>query len=188
MATKTMDILVAEMLGDIGKLNDQVAHLKSELPKILDRMQALITAQSSKAEVLQEPTQRAIQSFVRQELKGISVAVTEAKTEVLNEFEMEVVAAVRKNLTWMQSMSNQTFDAATKLFNNALVESAKAAESKVTETLNDLCTSLKRGIDEIRAEKVLQSTERWQGHYLSMFGLSIASGAVVGVLAVFILK
>ena len=188
MANQTLDILVAEMLGDIGKLNDQVANLKSELPKILNQMQSVIAAQTAKAEVLQEPTQSAIQSFVRQELRGIRVAVTEAKVEVLNEFEMEVVAAVRQNLNWMQGRSDQAFDVATKQFNNALTESAKVAQNKATETLNDLCTGLKRGIAEIRAEKVLQSSERWQGHYLSMLSVCLSSGIVVGVLAVFILK
>lgn len=188
MANQTMDILIAEMLGDIGKLNDQVANLKSELPKILDQMQSVFTAQTAKAEVLQEPTQRAIQSFVRQELKGIKVAVKEAKIEVLNEFEMEVVAAVRKNLNWMQGRTDQTFDVATKQFNNALVESAKVAENRATTTLNDMCTGLKRGIDEIRAQRVLHSTERWQEHYLSVLGLCMCSGVVVGVLAVIILK
>ncbi len=186
--TKTHEALVAEMLGDIGKLHDQVADLKVELPGILGQMQAVIAAQTAKAQVLQEPTQRAIQSFVRQELKGISVAVKEAKTEVLNEFEMEVVAAVRKNLIWMQGRSDQAFDVATKQFNNALVDSAKLAESSTTERLNGLCTGLKRGIDEIRAEKVLQSTERWQGHYLSMLGVCMSTGLVVGALAVILLK
>lgn len=181
MANQTLDILVAEMLGDIGKLNDQVANLKSELPKILNQVQAVIAAQTTTAQVLQEPTQRAIQSFVRQELKGIGVAVTEAKIEVLGEFEMEVVAAIRKNLIWMQCRSDQAFDAATRQFNNAILESAKVAESRATETLKDLCQGLKDRIDEIRSE-------RWQGQYLSMLGVCMSTGLMVGVLAVVLLK
>lgn len=181
MANKTLDILVAEMLGDIGKLNDQVASLKLELPNILNQMQVVIAAQNAQAEVLQEPTQRAMQNFVRQELRGIKVAAREAKIEVLNEFEMEAVTAIRKNLIWMQGRSEQTFDVATKQFNNALTESAKVAETRATETLKSLCQGLKNGIDEIRAE-------RWQGQYLSMLGVCLSTGVVVGVLAVFILK
>lgn len=181
MANKTLDILVAEMLGDIGKLNDQVANLKLELPKILDQMHSVIAAQTAKAEVLQEPTQRAIQHFVRQELRGIKVTAKEARIEVLNEFEVEAVAAIHKNLIWMKSRSEQTFDVASKHFNNALTESAKVAESRATETLKGLCQGLKNGIDEIRAE-------RWRGQYLSMFGACLSTGVVVGVLAVFILK
>lgn len=181
MANKTLDILVAEMLGDVGKLNDQVVSLKMELPKILDQMHSVIAAQTAKAEVLQEPVQRAMQHFVRQELRGIKVAANEAKIEVLSEFEMEAVAAIRKNLIWIESKSNQTFDVATKQFNNALTESAKVAETRATETLKSLCQGLKNGIDEIRAE-------RWQRQYLSMFGACLSAGVVVGVLAVFILK
>lgn len=181
MANQTLDILVAEMLGDIGKLNDEVASLKSELPKILNQMHAVIAAQTAKAEVLQEPTQRAIQSFVRQELKGAIVGVKEAKTEVLNEFEMEVVAAVRKNLIWMQSRSDQAFDVATKQFNNALTESAKVAESMAIDALKGVCQGLKNRIDEIRAE-------RWQGQNLSMLGACVSSAVVAGVVAVYILR
>ena len=70
MASQSLEILVAEMLGDIGKLHDQVADLKVELPTILNQMQAVIAAQTAKTDVLQEPVQRALQSFIRQEIKG----------------------------------------------------------------------------------------------------------------------
>ena len=50
MSNQTLDILVAEMLGDIGKLHDQVADLKAELPHILGQMQAVIAAQKAKAD------------------------------------------------------------------------------------------------------------------------------------------
>lgn len=190
--TQTLDILVAEMLGDIGKLNDQVAYLKLELPTILNQMQAVIAAQAAKAEVLQEPTQRALRTFVSQELRGVKVAVKEAKTEVLNEFEMEVVDAVRKNLNWMHAQNQQTFDIAAKqcvksfdvasrTFDTAMTESAKAAEVKTTQTLEGLCQVLQARIDDLH-------TERWTGQYLRMLAACMSTGLVVGALVVFSLK
>ena len=104
MANKTLDILVAEMLGDIGILNDQVADLKRELPTILNQMQSVIAAQTAKAEVLQEPTQRAMQIFVRQEIKGIKVAVKEAQEAAVNSLDGDISCAGKK--TWIGRNSN----------------------------------------------------------------------------------
>ena len=94
MSNQTLDILVAEMLGDIGKLHDQVADLKVELPKILHQMQAVIAAQAAKADDLQEPTQKAIQSFIRQEMKGIKVAVKEAQESAISSLDGDISCAV----------------------------------------------------------------------------------------------
>ena len=181
MANKTLDILVAEMLGDIGKLNDQVADLKRELPTILNQMQSVIAAQAEKAEVLQEPTQRAMQIFVRQEIKGIKVAVKEAQETAVNSLDGDISCAVRKNLDWMQFKCKQSFEAAATKFDTAVTESAKVAEGRATETLKGLCQGLKDGIDEVRSE-------RWRGQYLSMLCACIFSGIAVGVLTVYILK
>ena len=181
MSNQTRDILVAEMLGDIGKLHDQVADLKVELPKILNQMQTVIAAQAAKADVLQEPIQRAIQSFIRQEIKGIKVAVNEAQETAINSLGGDISDAVRKNLNWAQYKCEQSFTAVSAKFDTAVTESAKVAENRATETLKGLCQDLKNRIDEIRAE-------RWRGQYLSMFGACIFSGLVVGILAVYILK
>ena len=181
MSNQTLDILVAEMLGDIGKLHDQVADLKMELPKILNQMQAVIAAQTAKADVLQEPTQRAIQIFIRQEMKGIKVAVKEAQEFAIGSLDGDISCAVRKNLDWAQYKCQESFNAAATNFNTVITESAKVAESRATATLKDLCQGLKNKIDEIRAE-------RWRGQYLSMLGTCISSGLVVGILAVYILK
>lgn len=181
MASQTLDILVAEMLGDIGKLHDQVADLKLELPKILTQMQAVIAAQAVKTDVLQEPIQRAIQGFIRQEIRGIKVAVKEAKEDVVNSLDADISCAVRKNLDWTQFKAQQSFEAVATKFDTVVTESARVAEGRATETLKGLCQNLKNDIDEIRAE-------RWRGQYLSMLGACIFCGLVVGVLAVYILK
>ena len=181
MSNQTLDILVAEMLGDIGKLHDQVADLKVELPKILHQMQAVIAAQAAKADVLQEPTQRAIQSFIRQEFKGISVAVKEAKDAAVYSFDADVSNGVRKNMAWVQFKCKQSFEIAATKFNTSVTESAGVAESRATETLKGLCQGLKIRIDEVRAE-------RWKEQYLSMLCACISCGLTVGVLAVYILK
>lgn len=178
---KTLDILVAEMLGDIGKLHDQVADLKAELPQILGQMQAVIAAQKAKADVLQEPIQRAMQSFIRQEIKGISVAVSEAKEAAVYSFDVDISNGVRKNMAWVQFKCKQSFELAAKQFNTSVTESVGVAESQATQTLQGLCHDLKNRIDEIRAE-------RWRGQYLAMLCSSIASALVTGVLAVYILK
>lgn len=180
-SNQTLDILVAEMLGDIGKLHDQVADLKVELPKILNQMQAVVTAQTAKADVLQEPIQRAIQTFIRQEFKGISVAVKEAKTDAVNALYADISGVVGEKVNWVQFKCEQSFEFAAKKFNTSVTESAGVAENRATETLKGLCQGLKNNIDEIRAE-------RWKGHYLSMLCSCIATGLVTGVLAVYILK
>lgn len=181
MSNQTLDILVSEMLGDIGKLHDQVADLKVELPKILNQMQAVVAAQTAKADVLQEPIQRAIQSFVRQEMKGIKVAVKEAQASAISTLDGDISCAVRKNLDWAQFKCEQSFGAVAKKFDTAVTESAKVAEGRATETLKGLCQGLKIGIDEVRAE-------RWKGQYLSMLCACISCGLTVGIFAVYILK
>lgn len=181
MASQSLDILVAEMLGDIGKLHDQVADLKMELPQILNQMQAVIAAQAAKADVLQEPIQRALQGFIRQEIKGIKVAVKEAQEAAVNSLDGDISCAVKKNLDWAQFKCNQSFEAVATKFDTVVTESAKVAESRATEALEGLCQGLKNRIEEIRAE-------RWRREYLSMLCACIFSGLVVGVLAVYILK
>ena len=189
MASQSLDILVAEMLGDIGKLHDQVADLKVELPKILNQMQAVIAAQTAKTDVLQEPIQRAIQSFIRQEIRGIKVAVKEAQEGAVSSLDEDISCAVRKNLDWAQFKCKQSFEAVATKFDTVVTESAKVAESKASETLaglfqghfQSLFQDQKTRIDEIRAE-------RWRREYLSMLAACIFSGSVVGVLAVYILK
>ena len=138
MSNQTLDILVAEMLGDIGKLHDQVADLKVELPKILHQMQTVIGAQTVKADALQEPTQRAIQSFIRQEMKGIKVAVKEAQASAISSLDGDISCAVKKNLDWAQYKCEQSFDMVAKKFDTAVTESAKVAEGRATETLKGL--------------------------------------------------
>lgn len=145
MSNQTLDILVAEMLGDIGKLHDQVADLKVELPKILHQMQAVIAAQAAKADDLQEPTQRAIQSFIRQEMKGIKVAVKEAQESAISSLDGDISCAVRKNLDWAQYKCEQSFGAVATKFDTAVTESAKVAEGRATETLKGLSQGLKTG-------------------------------------------
>lgn len=181
MASQSLEILVAEMLGDIGKLHDQVADLKVELPTILNQMQAVIAAQTAKTDVLQEPVQRALQSFIRQEIKGIKVAVKEAQEAAVNSLDGDISCAVRKNLEWAQFKSKQSFEAAATKFDTVVTESAKVAENRATETLKGLCQGLKDGIDEVRSE-------RWRGQYLAMLCACIFSGLAVGVLAVYLLK
>lgn len=181
MASQSLEILVAEMLGDIGKLHDQVADLKVELPTILNQMQAVIAAQTAKTDVLQEPVQRALQMFIRQEIKGIKIAVKEAQEAAVNSLDGDISCAVRKNLDWTQFKCNQSFEAAARKFDTVVTESAKVAESRATETLKGLCQGLKDGIDEVRSE-------RWRGQYLSMLCACIFSGIAVGVLTVYILK
>ena len=194
-ANNTRDILIAEMLGDVGKVDDRIAlvsdrvarlidqvdHLTGELPKILDQMHGSIAAQAGTANAPQEAIQRAIQVFVRQEIKGISVAVKEAKADAVNSLDGDISFAVTKNLEWAQFKCKETFDMAATKFDAAVTESAKVAESRATESLQVLCQALKNRIDEIRAE-------RWKGQYLSMLGACISSGLAVGILAVYILK
>ena len=105
-------------------------------------MQALIAAQTAKAEVLQEPTQRAIQSFIRQEMKGIKVAVKEAQASAISSLNGDISCAVRKNLDWAQYKCEQSFGIVTKKFDTAVTDSAKVAESRATETLKGLCQGL----------------------------------------------
>ena len=194
-ASTTRDILIAEMLGDVGKVDarfahvsdkvagliDQVDHLTGELPKILDQMHGLIAAQAGTANAPQEAIQRAIQVFIRQEIKGISVAVKEAKADAVNSLDGDISIAVRKNLEWAQFKCKQSFDVTATKFDTAVTESAKVAESRATESLKGLCQALKNRIDEIRAE-------RWKGQYLSMLGACTSTGLAVGALAVYILK
>jgi hypothetical protein len=187
-ASTTRDILIAEMLGDVGKVDDKVArlihqvdYLTGELPKILNQMQVVISAQTAKADVLQEPVQRAIQNFIRQEFKGISVAVNEAKEAAVYSFDVDISNGVRKNMAWVQFKCKQSFEIAAKQFNTAVTESAGVAESQATQTLEGLCHDLKNRVDEIRAE-------RWKGQYLTMLCSCIATGLVTGILAVYILK
>lgn len=180
-ANNTHDILIAETLGDVVKLRDEVADLRVELPKILNQMHAFISTQTANAEVLQEPTQRAIQSYIRQELQGIRVAVKEAKHSAVHALEADISVAVGNKVNWVQFKCEKSFDAAAIRFDCAVTESAKAAESRATETLKGLCEGLKIRIDEIRAE-------RWRGQYLSMLSACIFSGLAVGILAVYILK
>ena len=181
MANQTLDLLVAEMLGDIGKLHDQVADLKAELPKILNQIQAVIAAQTAKVDVLQEPTQRAIQMFIRQEMKGIKIAVKEAQASAISSLDRDISCAVRKNLDWAQYKCEQSFGIVAKKFDIAVTDSAKVAEGKANETLKGLCQGLKNRIDEIHAE-------RWRGQYLSMLCACTSCGLVIGILAVYILK
>lgn len=185
MQNKTLDILVAEMLGDIGKLHDQVADLKVELPSILNQMKLVIAAQKAKADVLQEPIQQAIRVFIRQELNGISVAAKEAKQDVLNALEVDISDLLRKKVNWVQSSCDKSFEVAAKKFELVLTESATVAETTATtatnKALSAICRNLKVEIEALQKE-------RWQGLYLRMIvGCSI-TGVLVGILARFISK
>jgi len=176
-----VDDRIAHVSDKVAGLIDQVDHLTGELPKILDQMHGLIAAQAGTANAPQEAIQRAIQVFIRQEIKGISVAVKEAKADAVNALDGDISIAVRKNLEWAQCQSKQSFEMAATKFDTAVTESAKVAESRATESLKGLCQGLKGSIDEIRSE-------RWKGQYLSMLGACISSGLAVGILAVYILK
>ena len=178
---KAIDMLFAEILGDVRELIDQVAGLKGDLPNILNQMQTVFAARTAMADELQEPIQRAIQSYIRQELQGIRVAVKEAKHSAVHALEADISVAVGNKVNWVQFKCEKSFDAAAIRFDCAVTESAKAAESRATETLKGLCEGLKIRIDEIRAE-------RWRGQYLSMLSACIFSGLAVGILAVYILK
>ncbi len=194
-ANNTRDILMAEMLGDVGKVDDKIAqvidrvsrlidqvdHLTGELPKILDQMHGSIAAQAGTANAPQEAIQRAIQVFIRQEIKGISVAVKEARADAVSLLDADILIAVRKNIEWAQFKCKQSFDDTATKFDTAVTASANVAESRATESLKGLCQGLKNRIDEIRGE-------RWKGQYLSMLGACTSTGLAVGALAVYILK
>ena len=88
--------------------------------------------------MLQEPIQRAIQSFIRQEFKGISVAVKEAKADAVNALYADISVVVGEKVSWVQFKCEQSFDMAAKQFNTSVTESAGVAESRATETLKGL--------------------------------------------------
>lgn len=180
-ATKTLDILVAEMLGDIGKLHDQVAALKTELPTILAQMQKLIDAQAGKPNAPVDAAQRELRGYIREEIQRISDAAQQAKDAVTCELTVEVRDTVQWHLSQMENESKKSFDATAAIFRDSVTQSVRVVESKAMETLKGLCQDLKYRIDEIRAE-------RWKSQRLAMISACSATGLLVGISAVWILR
>lgn len=179
--TKTLDILVAEMLGDIGKLHDQVATLKTELPTILAQMQKLIDAQTAKANAPVDVAQRELRGYIREEIQRISGAAHQAKDAVNCELTVEVRDTVQWHLSRMENESKKSFEATAAIFRESVTQSVRVVESRATETLKGLCQDLKYRTDEIRAE-------RWESQRLAMISACATTGLLVGIAAVWILK
>lgn len=179
--TKTLDILVAEMLGDIGKLHEQVAALKTELPTILAQMQKLINAQTTKANAPVDAAQRELRGYIREEIQHISDAVQQAKDAVTCELTVEVRDTVQWHLNRMEIESKKSFDATATIFSDTVTQSVRVVEYRATETLKGLCQDFKYRIDEIRAE-------RWKSQRLAMVSACAATGLLVGIAAVWIMK
>ena len=180
-ATKTLDILVAEMLGDIGKLHDQVAALKTELPTILIQMQRLIDSQNGGANASVNTAQRELRAYIREEMQRISEAVHQTRDSVLSDLVVDARDVVRLQMNRMENESKASFDATAAIFRDSVTQSVRVAEGRALETLKGVCQDLTFRMNAIRAE-------RWKSQRLAMVSACAATGLLVGIGAVWILK
>ncbi len=181
MATKVLDVLVVEMLGDIGKLHDQVDSLKAELPAILAQMQKLIDAQNANANVPADTAQRELRYYIGEEIQRISETVQQTRDTVISDLVGDARDTVNHQLRRMEGESKRAFDASAEVFRDSVTQSVRVAEARALETMKGLCQDLKNRIGEIRAEK-------WKSERLAMISACAATGLLVGIAAVGILR
>lgn len=80
-----LDALVAEMLGDIGKLHDAVQSLNSALPRQAEEVEARIAGLIGMLNKAGDGYQEAVKKFTAAELEGVRVRVAQDGNEAIRQ-------------------------------------------------------------------------------------------------------
>lgn len=176
-----LDVLVAEMLGDIGKLHDQVARLNGELPAMVVQVESMLTAHKASTMAPQKAAQQFLDGYFRQELRSIFDTTRKSKDAAIHTFQSEILAVVNKELLGVRLRTDHLVSAAAERFAIAVGASANAAERSATEALKGICQELSDKASELQLE-------RRKTQWLAMIGASASTGLLVGALTVFILR
>lgn len=98
-----LDALVAEMLGDIGKLHDAVQSLNSTLPRQAEEVEARITGLIGLLQKAGDGYQEAVHKFTASELEGVRVRVqqdgNEAIRQALGDMQRTVKTVLQAEIT-----------------------------------------------------------------------------------------
>lgn len=175
------DVLIAEMLGDIGKLHDLVASLKTELPAMLSQVDSMLNAHRTATMAPQRAAQQFLDRYFRHELRGIYDACSKAKDASLEALQIEIRAVVNKELHGIRHRADLIVDAAALRFDKSLEESAKVAEKRATDALLEVSQLLSNRVTALQLE-------REKDKRLAMIGACISTGLLVGMLSVFVLR
>jgi hypothetical protein len=180
-ANTARDVLIAEMLGDIGKLHDLVASLKAELPAMLSQVDSMLNANRAASMAPQRAAQQFLDRYFRHELKGIYDNSNKAKDTALEALQREILSVVRKELSGARLRAEQVVDSAASRFEMAIDESAKIAEERASQALSEICQKLSTRVNDLQLE-------RERDKRLAMIGACVATGLLVGTLSVFVLR
>lgn len=186
------DVLIAEMLGDIGKLHDLVARLSNELPSMVAQVESMLAANKTATMAPQKAAQQFLDGYFKHELRGIFDTTSKAKEAALVSLQSEVLAVVNKELVGARIRSERIADAAAlrferaveagaSSFEKAVGESAKVAQMNASDAINKICRELSDKVVELQIE-------RRKSQWFSMIGACASTGLLVGALSVFVLR
>lgn len=186
------DVLIAEMLGDIGKLHDLVARLNSELPSMVAQVESMLVANKASTMAPQKAAQQFLDGYFKHELKSIFDTASKAKDAALLTLHSEILAIVNTELVGARVRSERIADAAalrferavdagSSSFEKAVQDSAKVAQRNASDAINKICQELSDKVAELQ-------TERRKNQWLAMIGACASTGLLVGALSVFVMR
>lgn len=166
-----LEVLQAELLGDVGRLHSLVASLKSELPAIVAEIRRA-TAETH------NPAMSAgqyLKQISKDEIKAIHAAGLTARHMATHELSGVFAEALRNVHGTVQGRGKQVFDEAIGEFTRRANEANTLLSSKTKE----VCAHLEASAIELQTES---GKTRWR----SMLLVSVVTGVAVGLITAFL--
>lgn len=183
------DALIAEMLGDIGKLHDLVARLRNELPDMVAQVDSMLAASKASNLAPHKAAKQFLDEYIKHELKGIFETTNKAKDFAIHSIHNEILGLANTELVDVRIRSKRISDAGvlrferaidvgTSTFEKAIRESAKLAEVNASGAISKICKGLSDNVHELQIE-------RRKSQWLAMVSACALTGLLVGAFSVF---
>lgn len=173
--TTHREALEAEMLGDIGKLHDQVEALKNALPRLLTNISAALANIEANSKTPHEIVRQEFERYVRNQILAIKGSTDQVKRAVLYQLSAEIASAVDEGWSSSKIKGDKLFKEAGEKFNSALLTGVESAEARAIATMKGLCMDLKVEIDTLNLKKA----KKW---WILMTIACIITGFSVGII------
>lgn len=175
MSKTALEALITEQLGEILKLHDTVARLNAEVPAAAGKIESFLSGLEARLNSAR------LEQFISTSIAQIYVAARNSRKEVLNELQSAVALAVRDGWGKVESRGDALFDEAAAAFADRAAGTLQSSSAQVTAALEPILRSLAITAMDLRRE-------RWRTVLAGMAVAAMASGAVTGALAIWILR
>ena len=165
----TLDALVAEMLGDVGKLHDEITRLKTDLPAIASELAGQVQQSTAEAE-------KKLGGLIG----GIVQAANLIQSKSSESIATETAAAISRIQAEAADLSKDIKSTVQQSVSTGLKDAASGFKQATEESTRQAASSIAGAVSELQTASTIYRTGLWEK--LAYF---VVASLVSGVVAAF---